>query len=120
MNLIYQIIAAAKSLATLPGSEFTISGYIKYFAAVIAISSLGSVAKMLGDHTGKITGRVVITYLITGSTAGLILALLTVEKYGESFLLIGISGVAGFGSVQILSVLSYGLQAVIKRIFGTK
>jgi len=120
MNLIHQIIAAAKSLATIQTPDFTISGYIKYFAAVIAISSLGSVAKMLGDHTGKITGRVVVTYLITGSTAGLILALLTVEKYGGSFLLIGISGVAGFGSVQILSVLSYGLQAVIKRIFGTK
>lgn len=120
MNILHQIIAAAKSLATLPASEFTISGYIKYFAAIIAISSLGSVAKMLGDHTEKVTKRVVLTYLITGTTSGLILSLLTIDKYGGSFLLVGISGVAGFGSVQILSVLSYGFQSVIKKFFGTK
>jgi hypothetical protein len=75
---------------------------------------------MLGDHTEKVTKRVVLTYLITGTTAGLILSLLTIDKYGGSFLLVGISGVAGFGSVQILSVLSYGFQSVIKKFFGTK
>ena len=115
MPIIFDLIIIAKTMSeTYPGELSEMSPFA-YFSGVGAISALGSIAKMLGQEDVPITGRVMATYLVCGVTAGLIVALLTIEKEGSSMLLVGVCGVAGFGSIQIMTTLSKTLQKIIRK-----
>ena len=91
-------------------------GKIALFASVVVLSCLASCARMLNDNKDRpITVKVLLTYLAGGVTAGIIIALLAYRIYGPSYFLIGLSGVAGFGSVQILSMLTILVEVLIRK-----
>tara|TARA_B000000565_G_scaffold240848_1_gene205275 strand:+ start:11061 stop:11327 length:267 start_codon:yes stop_codon:yes gene_type:complete len=72
---------------------------------------------MLNDNKDEpITVKVLLTYLAGGVTAGIIIALLAYRFYGPSYFLIGLSGVAGFGSVQILSMLTILVEVLVRKV----
>jgi len=92
-------------------------GKIALFASVVVLSCLASCARMLNDNKdAPITVKVLLTYLAGGMTAGVIIALLAYRIYGPSYFLIGLSGVAGFGAVQILSMLTIVVEVVVRKI----
>ena len=92
-------------------------GKIALFASVVMLSCLASCARMLNDNKdAPITVKVLLTYLAGGMTAGVIIALMAYRFYGPSYFLIGLSGVAGFGAVQILSMLTIMVEVVIRKI----
>ena len=92
-------------------------GKIALFASVVVLSCLASCARMLNDNKdASITVKVLLTYLAGGMTAGVIIALLAYRFYGPSYFLIGLSGVAGFGAVQILSMLTIVVEVVVRKI----
>ena len=92
-------------------------GKIALFASVVMLSCLASCARMLNDNKdAPITVKVLLTYLAGGVTAGVIIALMAYRFYGPSYFLIGLSGVAGFGAVQILSMLTIMVEVVIRKI----
>mgnify|MGYP003624454740 FL=1 len=107
----------------------TMLGKLLFFAAVCTLSSLGAMSRLasevyLSPSTGiekpSITKGIVAAYLLCGMTAGLVLALICVEKYGFSFGLVGMAGAAGFQSVQVLSALALGLNEAVNRLRGAK
>jgi len=92
-------------------------GKIALFASVVVLSCLASCARMLNDNKdAPITVKVLLTYLAGGMTAGVIIALLAYRFYGPSYFLIGLSGVAGFGAVQILSMLTIVVEVLVRKI----
>ena len=92
-------------------------GKIALFASVVVLSCLASCARMLNDNKdASITVKVLLTYLAGGMTAGVIIALLAYRFYGPSYFLIGLSGVAGFGAVQILSMLTIVVEVLVRKI----
>ena len=92
-------------------------GKIALFASVVVLSCLASCARMLNDNKdASITVKVLLTYLAGGMTAGVIIALLAYRFYGPSYFLIGLSGVAGFGAVQILSMLTIVVEVFVRKI----
>jgi hypothetical protein len=92
-------------------------GKIALFASVVVLSCLASCARMLNDNKDQpITVKVLLTYLAGGVTAGIIIALLAYRFYGPSYFLIGLSGVAGFGSVQILSMLTILVEVLARKV----
>ena len=92
-------------------------GKIALFASVVVLSCLASCARMLNDNKdASITVKVLLTYLAGGMTAGVIIALLGYRFYGPSYFLIGLSGVAGFGAVQILSMLTIVVEVLVRKI----
>ena len=92
-------------------------GKIALFASVVMLSCLASCARMLNDNKdAPITVKVLLTYLAGGVTAGVIIALMAYRFYGPSYFLIGLSGVAGFGSVQILSMLTIMVEVLARKI----
>jgi hypothetical protein len=92
-------------------------GKIALFASVVMLSCLASCARMLNENKdAPITVKVLLTYLVGGMTAGVVIALLAYRFYGPSYFLIGISGVAGFGSVQILSMLTIMVEVLARKI----
>ena len=92
-------------------------GKVALFASVVMLSCLASCARMLNDNKDEpITVKVLLTYLAGGVTAGIIIALLAYSFYGPSYFLIGLSGVAGFGSVQILSMLTILVEVLVRKV----
>ena len=92
-------------------------GKIALFASVVVLSCLASCARMLNDNKDRaITVKLLLTYLAGGLTAGIIIALLAYRIYGPSYFLIGLSGVAGFGAVQILSMLTIVVEVLVRKI----
>ena len=92
-------------------------GKVALFASVVMLSCLASCARMLNDNKDHpITVKVLLTYLAGGVTAGIIIALLAYRFYGPSYFLIGLSGVAGFGSVQILSMLTILVEVLVRKV----
>ena len=108
----------------------TLLGKLLFFFAVIALSTLGSISRLLSEahlqsskensEDIEITRGLVITYIVCGITAGLIISLILHQYYGFSFGLVGLAGAAGFGSVQILSTCALALNEIIKRLMGKK
>lgn len=90
-----------------------------FFVFVLAIAGLGSVAKLLNDFKDKpkIQSRVWAAYLTSGLLAGLVLALLLIDAYGPSYLLIGVAGLAGFQSVQMLTWGALLIQKFVEKVF---
>ena len=92
-------------------------GKVALFAYVVMLSCLATCARMLNDNKDEpITVKVLLTYLAGGVTAGIIIALLAYRFYGPSYFLIGLSGVAGFGSVQILSMLTILVEVLVRKV----
>lgn len=83
-------------------------------SAVIIISILGGVARMLQDVPGshvKLTWLDWAKYCSASLLAGIILAAITHHYYGLSPMLLATSGLGGFGSVQLLA---FGTELVKK------
>lgn len=105
-----------------------ILGKVLFFCAVIFLSTLASISRLLSevhltdtdDDKVEITKGIVFTYICCGLTSGLIIAFTLLHYYGFSFALIGLAGAAGFGSLQILTTLALALNEIVKRIFGRK
>ena len=93
---------------------------LTFFLSVVALSSIASLSRLLSDSFGeeekRITKIAIWTYLICGFVAGLIISLILHNSYGNSYFLVGLAGVAGFGSVQVLATLALLLNGMIKRI----
>lgn len=84
---------------------------------VIAISILGSVARLFHDNPDQrdtITGRDWIRYLSAGLLAGLILSFVVYWHRGEvDPLLFGIAGLGGFGAIQFLGLgVEFGMEVM--------
>ena len=93
---------------------------VTFFLSVIALSSIASISRLLSDsfddEDSKLTKVAIWTYLICGIVAGLIISLILHRSYGNSYFLVGLAGVAGFGSVQVLSTLALLLNGMLKKI----
>ena len=98
-----------------------ILGKVALFAAVVVVASMGAVSRLFKDSKDvgiKITKAMIFSYVVSGLTAGLIISLLLYNHLGPTYLLVGVSGVAGFGSVQILSFLTLLLEGVLQAFAG--
>lgn len=92
---------------------------VTFFISVMAVAGLGSVARVLHDYQSakKIQRRIWYAYLTSGLLAGIVIACLLVQAYGPSYLLIGLAGLAGFQSVQMMTWLALLLQSIVERVF---
>lgn len=107
-------------IPTEPNSEIKeVVPQLTFILSVLAIASLGSVAKLLHDYKDEteIQRSIWAAYLTSGLLAGLVLALILSHLYGSSYLLIGLAGLAGFQSVQLLTWGGLLLQRVVEKIF---
>lgn len=107
---------------TPPSSSWWV--YVLGSLAVIAVSILGGVGRLLHDKHAKdddsepqpITGRDWAYYITLALLAGIVIGVVVVWKYGFSILLIGVAGVAGFGSAQLLGLCVQILSNIIKKL----
>lgn len=86
--------------------------------ALVATALMGGIARLLHDHrhpSAIITKRDVAYYCTISILTGIILVLAVFEFYGFSWLLFTISGVAGFGSTQIIVLLVTLLKGELRR-----
>lgn len=94
--------------------------YVLWAIGVVSVAVLGGVARLLHDSKDKvedISKRDWVYYCTTSMLAGIIIGSWVVDRYGLSVLLIGFSGAAGFGSVQILGLCVAITMNLIKRLF---
>lgn len=89
-----------------------------FFVISIAVTGLGAVARVLQDHkdSPRIQARIWFAYLASGALAGLVFVFILFNWFGPSYLLIGLSGLGGFKSVELLA----WLAIVLKGIGGRK
>jgi len=119
MNSI-SIIIKSMDIPSAPDPEVkSLMPRIAFFLSVIAIAGLGSIAKLLNDYKDvpEIQQKIWFAYLSSGLLSGLVLALILVESYGPSYFLIGLAGLAGFQSVQLLTWGALLLQSFVERVF---
>lgn len=83
------------------------------FASAVAIASFGGIAALLRSNQ-PLTTRTVLSATIYSGAAGLIIALLWFNSYGNQggnpYFLLGICGLAGIGGVDALELIIRGLQ----------
>lgn len=89
----------------------------------VAMALLGGVARLLHDtEKGEpITRRDWYKYCTVSVVAGVLLATIAHHLHGMSLLLIGMSGLGGFGAAQILGLAIKTLMALSsKRVLGSE
>lgn len=95
---------------------------VVFVLSVLAITSLGSVAKLLNDYKDEevIQRRLWYAYLSSGLLSGGVLSLILAHfLHGPSYLIIGVAGLAGFQSIQLLTWGALLLQKTLEK-FSSK
>lgn len=99
----------------------TTLGTVALAGAVISMALLGGVARLFHDapdsHT-HLHWRDWVRYCSASLLAGIILAAITHHYYGVSPMLFAMSGLGGFGAVQLLAFGTEIVKRVVERIAG--
>lgn len=87
---------------------------------VIALAVLGGLARLFNDSPNDqepISGRDWARYITCSILAGSVVALIVYDHYGASTLLFAVSGIAGFGSVQLLTFMVEAVRKILEKFF---
>jgi hypothetical protein len=94
------------------------SNTLWYLGVVAAFGGLAALAALLGDADKKITSRVLFAYIISGAVAGGATVFLLYSTLGFSYTSIGVSILAGFKAVDVLSVGGNMVSIMVRKFFG--
>lgn len=93
---------------------------VLYVALAAGFGGFAAFVSLLQKENVPLRLRTVLCYILGGVVASSVIVMLLIEKYGASYLLAGVSTLAGYKALDILSNLGVGLIALIRRAFKDK
>ena len=95
------------------------SGTLWYLGSLASLGALGAFVRLLGDEDKAVTVRALLAYFFSGIVAGLCVVFLFSSQLGFSWTSLGVSGLAGFGAMDLLALGARLVGGMMRRLMGT-